>query len=143
MNADEAIIAKLVWKSNETRAYARELLETGVRLYIAGKPYFNNDDVRESAQPGDKTTVGAVIRTLLMQKIIERAFVHLPDQGIHYGTRKSSRPECNGHANPVYKLTNTGIAMEWLKRNGGPVAPRQMNLFGVASTTTTAVMAGL
>lgn len=144
MNVDEAIIAKMAWQEARTQSYAKALLETALRLHIRGVHFFNNDDVPESHQPGDGTTVGAVVRLLLNLKLIERTGVNLPEQGIVFGTRRSTREVCNGHANPLYRLTNTGIVLEWLKRHGHvPVAP-QMELFReFERKTASAVGAGL
>lgn len=144
MNVDEAIIAKMAWKDDGMRAYAKALLEAALRLHIRGVHFFNNDDVGPMHQPGDRTTVGAVVRLLLNLNIIEPTGVHLPDQGIRFGTRRSTRAECNGHRNPLYKLTNTAIALEWLKRNGHPIAQPQGELFAEFSTSPrSAVAAGL
>ena len=64
MNVDEAIIAKMAWKDDGMRAYAKALLEAALRLHIRGVHFFNNDDVGPMHQPGDRTTVGAVVFSL-------------------------------------------------------------------------------
>lgn len=135
-SVEEAIIAKMTWKTDESKRYARALLETGVSLFLRGTGHFNNDDVKPEFQPLDKTTVGAVVKLLVMAGVIEFAPVHLPEKGVRHGYRKSTRPECNGHRNPVYRLTNTGIALEWLKRNGSVPLPRQGELFALEGAAT-------
>lgn len=97
----EAIEAKLFWKPGTTTDYGLALLSAAVRLHRKGIPYFNNDDVPEVQQPGDKTTVGAVVRMMINAKIIEATGVHLPEKGIRFGQRASTRAGCNGHRNQL------------------------------------------
>lgn len=140
---EEAIIAKLTWKTDVTQRYARAFLETGVSLFIRGTNFFNNDDVAERDQPNDGTTVGVVVKMLLMAKVIEATYPHLPDKGIIYGRRASTRDACNGHKNQLYRFTNANIALEWLRRNGRPSNPIQTELFDMPATATNAVASGL
>lgn len=125
---NEAIEAKLVWKPGTITDYARALLTEAVRLHWKGVPYFNNDDVAEADQPGDKTTVGAAVRMLINAKIIEATGVHLPDRGIRFGQRASTRVGNHGHRNQLYALTNHAIAQEWLERHGGSVEVAQLEI---------------
>lgn len=119
---EEAVVNKLVWKGPLMDRYARALLLAALDLAARGKTYFNNDDVEEAAQPGDKTTVGTAIKLLINEKIITPFRGNIPDLEVWGGMRRSSRACNNGHRNQLYTLTNAGIAREWLRRHGGAPA---------------------
>jgi hypothetical protein len=129
MNVEHAIIHKQTWKSDILDRYTTGLLLAALRLLDDGVPHFNNDDVPEPYQPGDKTTVGAAFKLLALANIIEPWRGNIAEQGIYGGMRRSSRRGNNGHRNPLYNLTNTGIAREWLERHGVELEPVQLSLF--------------
>lgn len=124
MKIEEAIIAKCVWKSDEMDTYITAFLEAALRL-----PYVNNDDVHDHAQPLDKTTVGTAIKLLLIEHIIQPFHGNVPLKDIWGGMRRSTRACCNGHRNPLYTLTNAGLARAWLAAHGYRVPSPQMDLF--------------
>jgi hypothetical protein len=122
---DTAILAKLTWKQRVMEQYAEALLLTAVQHLDKDVVFFNNDDVPDVDQPGDKTTVGAVIRQFLTVHLIEPWYGSLAEFEIHGGMRRSSRPECHGHRNQLYTLTSRALAEEWLRRRGRMLVARQ------------------
>lgn len=133
MQIERAIIHKQAWKGPIIDAYAAALLRAALRRLDEGCSYFNNDDVPEIDQPGDKTTVGVVFKLLMLESVIEPWRGNVPDLGIWGGMRRSGRKCNNGHRNQLYCLTNRGIAEAWLRRHGAPVRPRQLDLFEPAN----------
>ncbi|HMP73860.1 MAG TPA: hypothetical protein PKE55_11420 [Kiritimatiellia bacterium] len=129
MNLDHAIINKQVWKSDIIDDYVTALLTSALDLLRRGVVYFNNDDVDEAFQPGDKTTVGAAIKALAIANIIEPWRGSDPAREIFGGMRRSSRPCCNGHRNQLYTLKHVASAQTWLKRHGRNHQPLQLELF--------------
>jgi hypothetical protein len=85
-------------------------------------PYLNNDDVPEEFQPGDGVTVGAAFRMLLNAQVIRPYRETIESAGIYGGFRRSTRPENNGHRNPLYTLVNRTVAQEWLRSHGVDLA---------------------
>lgn len=129
MNVTDAMIHKMAWKAPVLDKYATGLLTAALRLRANGVQFFNNDDVPDFFQPGDRTTVGIVFKLLMHERVITRFHVTIPDAKIFGGMRASTRKENNGHRNQLYELTNEGMAREWLERHGVTVEPVQQQLF--------------
>jgi hypothetical protein len=108
-------IRKLAW-SPELVRYVSALLQV-----MLARPYGNNDDVPDSVQPLDRTTVGAGIRVALDAGCIVPFRLTIESLNIFGGMRRSSRPECHGHRNPLYQVV-APVAREWLKRHGVVIA---------------------
>ncbi len=126
---EAAIIHKQAWKSEVLDRYVSALLREALHLAGDGITHFNNDDVRDIDQPNDKTTVGAAIKLLAMENIIEPWRGNAPEREIWGGMRRSSRKCNNGHRNQLYTLTNRGIAEAWLRKHGVAIRPNQLDLF--------------
>ena len=117
--ADEAVILKAAWRAPALNEYATALVRAGRDLYLdRNVVYFNNDDVGEEHQPGDKTTVGSAFRMLLAAGVIEPWHGTDEARSIWGGMRRSTRAECHGHRNQLYCLVSLPIADEWLLRHG-------------------------
>lgn len=131
MSITDVVIHKQTWKSAEHNGYARALLTEARRLRLfEGVVYFNNDDVDDTHQPGDKTTVGSVFKLLLHEEIIEPYYETNPEKNIFGGRRRSSRACNNGHKNPLYSIASMTKLETWLQRHGGVPAGPQMELLG-------------
>ena len=124
---DGVVVLKAAWRAPTLNAYATALVESARGLYLdQGVSYFNNDDVADEHQPGDKTTVGAAFRMLIAAGVIEAWRGNDEAKGIWGGIRKSTRPECHGHRNQLYRLVSIGLADEWLARHGvKPAKPQR------------------
>lgn len=122
-SADTAAIQKLAWKPEAVR-YLTALLQA-----LLVRTYGNNDDVPADAQPLDKTTAGAMVRAALASGLIVHYRGSHPELDIYGGIRRSTRPECHGHRNPLYCVV-APVAREWLERHGiyPPAPATQMEL---------------
>lgn len=128
MDTLTAIIHKQTWKSAIFDRYATALLEAARDLHGIGREYFNNDDVAEEFQPGDKTTVGTVFKLLTMEHLITPWRGTIADQDIYGGMRRSTRPGCNGHRNQLYTLGQMELVLAWLQRHGVDIRRPQFEL---------------
>lgn len=126
----DAVVHKQCWKNDVITRYVSALLQQARRLHGEGIVFFNNDDVPDVHQPGDKTTVGAAFKLMIHEDIIEPFRGSVAAQEIWGGYRKSSRKCNNGHKNQLYQLTSTAIADAWLTRHGYATEARQLALFG-------------
>ena len=104
-------VRKLAWSPDLVR-YVTALLSA-----LLTRPYGNNDDVPDTVQPLDRTTVGAGIRVALDAGCIVPWRGTIEALQIYGGMRRSSRPDCHGHRNPLYQIV-APVAREWLQRHG-------------------------
>ena len=125
---EEVVIEKGTWKREPLETFARAVVCRALNLRLIGVTYFNNDDVADADQPGDKTTVGAAFKLLAIANVIAPYRGTIESLEIWGGIRRSSRPCCHGHRNQLYELTNTGMAEEWLRRHGGAPQPAQQEM---------------
>jgi len=129
---EEVVIVKNVWCNPTMCRYATALLLAARKLKQFQRiDYFNNDDVPDSSQPRDRSTVGAVFKQLQIAKIIEPWRGTVEQQQIWGGLRKSTRKENNGHRNQLWTLCSVALADSWLARNGHTLhaAKPQLELF--------------
>jgi hypothetical protein len=104
-------VRKMAWSPDLVR-YVTALLTS-----LLARPYGNNDDVPDAVQPLDRTTVGAGIRVALDAGCIVPWRGTIEALQIYGGMRRSSRPDCHGHRNPLYQVV-APVANEWLTRHG-------------------------
>ena len=112
-------------------AFCSALLVAAVNRLDAGLSYFASDDVPETKYPDkkDSAVVGAVTSQLIRAGTIQQFYGNIPSEKIFGGRRMSKRGTRNGSKIGIYQLTNRGMAVEWLKRNGVSTEPVQTSLF--------------
>lgn len=115
---EQAIAAKALWRSEVMDRYVTGFLLAGIELARKRVPFVNNDDVADRFQAHDRTTSGAAIAQMVRAGLIIPYYGNHPEQGIEFGTRKSTRPENHKHRNRVYSLASVRIAETWLERHG-------------------------
>lgn len=119
MNAQllNAILQKIAFKGPEMQRYQAACILTALEYHPR---YFGADDVPLPFRPESMTTAGCAFALLKSDglKIFERV-----------GRRKSKSKLRNGAWINTYRLTNRGLALRWLERNGFERPPEQADLF--------------
>jgi len=104
------------WKPDPVMRFQRSLIH-----HALGRtdPTFTVDIVPDSDRDGSQSVGGCSTRVLISANVIEPVLLGSDLTGWAQATRKRERPERNGARVNLYRLTNRGIAREWLRRNGG------------------------
>jgi hypothetical protein len=115
----EAIAQEVVWKNDEIRRFAVNL----VRRALAQGGHFTTDIVPDTERGSGPGIAGSVIELLKNANVIQPVGYTAPN-GTWYALRcKSTRPDRKSAWLSVYQLTSAGMAESFLARHGAAPGP--------------------
>jgi hypothetical protein len=113
-----AIAQEIVWKNSELQRFAVALVRHALEQ---GRPLFTTDIVPDLERGDGPGIAGSVIELLKNANVIQP--VGHTAEGLWYALRvKSKRPDRKSAWLGCYRLTNDGMAAEFLRRHGSAVA---------------------
>jgi len=104
------------WKPGHVLRFQRSLIHHALER---DSPTFTVDIVPDEDRDGSHSTPGCATKVLMAAGVIEPVLVGSTMSGWAQLEYKSDRDTRKGAKVKVYRLTNRGIAREWLRRNGG------------------------
>jgi len=104
------------WKRDAVLCFQRSLIHHALERESAT---FTVDIVPDEDRAPGQGIAGCATRILSAASVIEPVLVGSTMAGWAQMERKSERATRNRAKVKVYRITNRGIAVEWLRRNGG------------------------
>lgn len=112
----EAIAQEVVWKNDEIRHFAVELVSRALEQTVAGAQHFTTDIVPDAERGTGTGIAGSVVELLKNANVLEP--VGIWSGGKWYPEReKSTRPGCKARYLCVLKLKSRAMAETFLRRN--------------------------